>query len=175
MSKVIDSTNLGHLWDLIKQYADGAVAAIASKLVPSGGTTGQVLAKASGTDWDLAWVTPSGGSIQTASTSMALSNIGSGTKTLYLERWGNVVHASMVTTATASTANSAITCGTVPSGYRPTHNEFQSGVCVSNNNLNGYYRWRVATTGAITYWCSVTAIRESPLCMTWVTNDTFPS
>lgn len=61
MSKVIDSTNLGHLWDLIKQYADGAVAAIASKLVPSGGTTGQVLAKASGTDWDLAWVNQSGG------------------------------------------------------------------------------------------------------------------
>lgn len=61
MSKVIDSTNLGHLWDLIKQYADGAVAAIASKLVPSGGTAGQVLAKASATDHDLTWVTPSSG------------------------------------------------------------------------------------------------------------------
>lgn len=104
-----------------------------------------------------------------------LSNLGSGAKTLRLWREGNVVHASMIATVTASAANSAITCGAVPYGFRPTQNEFQSGVCVSNNNLNGYYRWRVATTGAITYWCSVTAIRESPLCMTWVTNDTFPS
>lgn len=110
-----------------------------------------------------------------SSTTVNLSNLGSGTKTLYLERRGNVVHASMISTATAGRANSAISCGTVPSGYRPTRNEFQSGTCVSNNNLNGYYRWRVATTGAITYWCSVTDIRESQLCMTWVTNDTFPS
>lgn len=110
-----------------------------------------------------------------ATATVNLSNIGSGTKTLNLERVGNVVHASFTTTATAATANAAIGAGTIPSGYRPTHNEYQSGVCVSNNNLNGYYRWRVATTGAITYWCSVTAIRESPLCMTWVTNDTFPT
>lgn len=33
----------------------------ASKLVPSGGTTGQVLAKASATSWDLVWSTPGGG------------------------------------------------------------------------------------------------------------------
>lgn len=117
----------------------------------------------------------SDGSPGEATATINLSNIGSGTKTLNLERVGNVVHASFTTTATAATANAAIGAGTIPSGYRPTHNEFQSGVCVSNNNLNGYYRWRVATTGAITYWCSVTAIRESPLCMTWVTNDTFPA
>ena len=115
------------------------------------------------------------GGVGTASTSITLSNLGSGTKTLHLERWGNVVHASMTSTATASTANSAITCGTVPSGYRPTHNEFQGGISVSNNNLSGNYRWRVATTGVITYWCSVTAIRESPMSMTWLTNDSFPS
>lgn len=30
--------------------------------VPTGGSTGQVLAKASGTDYDAAWTTPSGGS-----------------------------------------------------------------------------------------------------------------
>jgi hypothetical protein len=33
----------------------------ATKLVPSGGTTGQVLSKASATSWDLAWATASGG------------------------------------------------------------------------------------------------------------------
>lgn len=100
-----------------------------------------------------------------------LSNIGSGTKTLNLWREGNVVHASMIATATAGTANAAITCGTIPEGFRPIANEFQSGVCVSNNTLSGYYRWRVATTGVVTYWCSVTAIRESQLCMTWLTED----
>lgn len=113
--------------------------------------------------------------LTTASTTVSLSNLGSGTKTLYLERRGNVVHASMVFTVAASTANSAISCGTVPSGYRPKHNEFQGGTSVSNNNLSGYYRWRVATTGAITYWCSVTALRESPMSMTWLTDDSFPA
>ena len=33
----------------------------ATKLVPAGGTTGQVLSKVSGTDWDLAWATAGGG------------------------------------------------------------------------------------------------------------------
>lgn len=113
--------------------------------------------------------------LTTASTIVALSNLGSGTKTLYLERRGNVVHASFINTAMAGTANRAISCGTIPSGYRPTHNEFQSGACVSNNILSGSYRWRVATTGAITYWCSVTDLRESPMSMTWLTNDSFPS
>lgn len=107
----------------------------------------------------------------TVHNSITLSNIGSGTKTLYLEREGSIVHASMTATATAGTANAAINCGTIPTGYRPTRNEFQSGVCVSNNTLSGYYRWRVATGGTVTYWCSVTGIRESPLCMTWVTDD----
>ena len=100
-----------------------------------------------------------------------LSNIGSGTKTLNLWREGHVVHASMIATATAGTANTAITCGTIPEGFRPIANEFQSGACVTNNTLSGNYRWRVTTTGVVTYWCSTTAIRESPLCMTWLTND----
>lgn len=33
----------------------------ATKLVPTGGTTGQVLTKNSATNWDIAWATPSGG------------------------------------------------------------------------------------------------------------------
>lgn len=103
--------------------------------------------------------------------SITLSNIGSGTKTLNLWREGHVVHASMIATATAGTANAAITCGTIPEGFRPIANEFQSGACVTNNTLSGNYRWRVATTGVVTYWCSTTAIRESQLCMTWLTND----
>lgn len=41
--------------DLIdRQYVDG-------RLIPSGGTSDQVLAKSSGTDYDVGWVTPSGG------------------------------------------------------------------------------------------------------------------
>lgn len=50
MSKYLDLTGLTHFWDAFK-----------SRLLPSGGSSGQVLAKASGTDWDLAWVNQSGG------------------------------------------------------------------------------------------------------------------
>ena len=49
--------------------------------VPSGGTSGQVLSKASGTDYDLAWITPSGGGggsvndVQINSTSIVSSGV----------------------------------------------------------------------------------------------------
>lgn len=112
---------------------------------------------------------------QSRNTTVSLSNIGSGTKTLYLHRQGNMVTAIFAATATASAANTVINCGTVPYGYRPIANASQGGTCVSNNNLSGYYRWTVTTAGAIQYLCSVTAIRESRLCMSWYTNDDMPA
>lgn len=50
MAKYVDSTGLSHLMGLIK-----------GKLLPPGGSAGQVLAKSSGTDYDVAWVTAQGG------------------------------------------------------------------------------------------------------------------
>lgn len=49
----------GNLTDSGSKASDFAAS---SQAVPSGGTTGQVLAKVSGTDYDTEWVTPSGGS-----------------------------------------------------------------------------------------------------------------
>ena len=57
------------------QKASIAVAAsLQSELVPSGGSTGQVLTKQSGTDHDLNWTTVSSGQTYTAGTGLILSN-----------------------------------------------------------------------------------------------------
>ena len=47
------------------QSVNGSTGAVSLSIhnVPSGGTSGQVLSKASGTDYDLAWSTPSSGSV----------------------------------------------------------------------------------------------------------------
>lgn len=50
MTKYLDNIGLSYFWSLIK-----------SKLIPAGGSSGQVLSKASGTDYDLAWINQSGG------------------------------------------------------------------------------------------------------------------
>ena len=52
-TKYLDHTGLSYFWGKIKAYVHN---------VPSGGTSGQVLTKNSSTDYDVSWVTPSGGS-----------------------------------------------------------------------------------------------------------------
>lgn len=56
MGKYLDDTGLQHFMSLIKTYVQNAIASIAS--IPAGGTTGQVLAKASNTDNDVMWASP---------------------------------------------------------------------------------------------------------------------
>lgn len=112
----------------------------------------------------------------TAHTTMNLSNVGSGTHTLDLYRQGRFVFASMANAINPSSANTAINAGTVPSGFRPAKTAFCSGAgMVSNTISNWFYRWRVATTGAITLHISVTGAREAPISMCWFTNDDWPS
>lgn len=115
------------------------------------------------------------GGVGTASTSITLSNLGSGTKTMYLRRFGNIVVAQMNNVSQVSAANTAYTVGTVPAGYRPAQAAYCSGHCVSNNTIQGMFRWAVATSGSITYICSVTGLREAPVLMTWYTTNAFPS
>lgn len=115
-------------------------------------------------------------SIRTASTTMQLTNVGSGTHTLDFYRQGRFVFASMANAINPSSANTAINAGTVPSGFRPAKTAFCSGAgMVSNTISNWFYRWRVATTGAITLHISVTGAREAPISMAWFTNDDWPS
>ena len=139
--------------------------------VPSGGSSGQVLAKSSGTNYDVGWITPS---VPIASTTITLSNLGSGTKTLYLYRQGNFVVAEFNATTNA-TANSAISAGTIPTGYRPDRNVYQGGARYTNNSANGTYRWRVASTGTITFWTTSTGTYETPLTLCWYTANSWPS
>lgn len=114
-------------------------------------------------------------SIRTAQTTMVLSNVGSGTHTLYLYRQGRFVFASMANAINPASANTAINAGTVPAGYRPAYTAFCSGNGMVSNTIGGwYYRWRVATGGQITLHISVTGAREAPISMCWFTNDDWP-
>ena len=54
MAKFLDSTGLSYFWDAFK-----------ARLLPSGGTSGQVLAKSSDTNYATGWVTPSSGDTMT--------------------------------------------------------------------------------------------------------------
>jgi hypothetical protein len=47
MAKYLDLSGLTHFWNAFK-----------SRLLPSGGSTGQVLAKSSATNYNVAWVNP---------------------------------------------------------------------------------------------------------------------
>lgn len=58
MAKYLDDNGLSYLWQKIKAHVNTAIAAIGK--VPTGGTAGQILAKASGTDYDTEWITNSG-------------------------------------------------------------------------------------------------------------------
>lgn len=50
MAKYLDLTGLIRFWNSFK-----------ARLLPSGGSSGQVLAKASGTDYDVEWITLTNG------------------------------------------------------------------------------------------------------------------
>lgn len=52
MAKLLDDSGLSYFWNKFK-----------SRLLPSGGSSGQVLAKSSGTNYDVTWVNQSGGSV----------------------------------------------------------------------------------------------------------------
>ena len=108
----------------------------------------------------------------TTTHNVTLSNITFSTApVLYLRRRGNFVSATMMSVVNARTANSQIYVGTIPTGFRPTSNVAQTGLCVSNNNFNGNYKWIIDSLGGVNYLTSVTGAREAPLVMTWYTAD----
>lgn len=111
----------------------------------------------------------------TASTTVNLTNLGSGTHTLRLYRQGHFVYASMTSNVNASSTNTNINTGTVPSGYRPVQTHFQRGNCYLNNAVSGNFRWYVNTSGNVMFTTSVTGARESQLSMVWWTADAMPS
>lgn len=112
----------------------------------------------------------------TTTHTVTLSNITFSTApVLYLYRRGTTVSAIMNSAVNASSAGTRISVGTVPAGYRPPQTVVQSGVCVTNNNFNGNYQWRIESSGAVTYLTSVTGAREAPMALTWQTTNAWPS
>ena len=113
---------------------------------------------------------------QVYTAAVTLSNITFSTAPkIYLKRWRYLVHASTTDVVNAATANSQITVGTIPTGYRPFYNVQQSGTAVSNNNFLGYYKWILLSGGNINYLTSVTGAREAPFTMTYYCNNAYPA
>ena len=91
---------------------DGTVAKVVTHDVPSGGSSGQVLAKSSGTDYDLAWTTVSGGgdvvyatSSDSASTVAKTATIVSGTLSTLSSGVQAIVKFAESNTASSPTLN----------------------------------------------------------------------
>lgn len=113
---------------------------------------------------------------QVYTTTVTLSNITYSTApVVYFKRWRYLVHASTTEVVNAATANSQITVGTIPTGYRPCYNVQQCGVAVSNNNFLGYYKWILLSGGNINYLTSVTGAREAPFSMTYYCSNAYPT
>lgn len=166
----LDETGLAYLWGKIKDYINthgggGSVSGVKGD-AETDYRTGNV---------NLTAANVGAVSDSVKSTSVNLSNLGSGTKTLYLKRQGNIVIAEFTATTAPSSANAAISAGTIPTGYRPDRNVYQGGPRVTNNSLNGTYRWRVASSGAVTFWTSSTGTYETPLTLAWYTANNMPS
>lgn len=60
--------------DVLVGTDDAAIQAQIASSVPPGGDAGQVLAKTTGDDWDVQWVTPSGGGGGTNATNLSVIN-----------------------------------------------------------------------------------------------------
>lgn len=102
--------------------------------------------------------------------------LGSTPVPMYLVRTGSIVTAFVTWTVNPSSANAQISCGTIPSGYRPAYNAAQGGPSVINNSVASgvQYRWKIASNGAVTFISGATGQRECPLALTYYTNDAFP-
>jgi hypothetical protein len=74
------------------------------QLIPSGGTTGQVLAKTSGTDYAVGWVNQSGGTTYTAGTGIDITNdvISSTVLGVYFATYGTTTYAQITTAVSAN-------------------------------------------------------------------------
>lgn len=115
-----------------------------------------------------------GQSASIASTTTTLSNLGTGTHTLYLYRQGNIVTAQMNNNTNVSTLNSNINTGTVPDGYKPKRTAFQRGDSIANGSFSGRFRWYVNTSGSVMFTTDTSGARETQMTMTWYTEDPFP-
>lgn len=146
-----------------------AISATADTIVFQGSSGGII---------DTATMLETVNSIRTASKTLnlATTNIGGGTKTVYLERQGHIVTAYYGGTLTPTAANTLYTVGTIPSGYRPKRGCFANCNGIVNNAIMGRTaRWRFLNTGAVQVICSGTGITEYPFGVSWFTDDDWPS
>ena len=89
--------------------------------VPSGGSSGQVLSKASGTDYDLSWITPSGGGGEELEDISSQFTFGGAWTSIVKKAWkyGKLVFFHLEASVGSYQANYGYTIATIASGYRP--------------------------------------------------------
>lgn len=156
MAKYLDLTGMTRFWNAFK-----------TRLLPSGGTSGQVLAKSSGTDYDVTWVNQSGGGGGGAYTpdEYPLTTL-SGTGTLQFYAFGGTA-TLMCSGTTPSGAWDSTTLCTVPAGYRPQMTLYfavaKTGSAVSDSYV------QVSDGGTVTLqnWGGTQAAREFRCTATW--------
>lgn len=96
---------------------------------------------------------------------------------LYLRRQGHFVTASVDGAFTPTTANTALACGTIPSGYRPATNVKVTGNGFAGGNFTTTtpYFWTIGTNGAVTFCAKTKTLLEYPLTVTYFTSNAWPS
>lgn len=106
---------------------------------------------------------------------LTTTNLGGGTKTLYLRRTGNVVMCSFTNTLTPSAASTVYTIGTIPTGYRPALRVTANSLGISNNAFaNRWARWSFLANGSVQFVASGTTVTEYYMASTWITSDAMP-
>jgi len=125
------------------------LTALAGKVLPSGGTTGQVLAKNSATNYDAAWITPSGSSSYTFSTGLTDT---SGTVTVNTSQnigtLSNLTSNGLVQTTGGSCALSII--GTSATPAASTAAQWDANSNLSANSFIGGYATTVSSGATVT-------------------------
>lgn len=142
MAKLLDESGLSYFWNKFK-----------SRLLPSGGSSGQVLAKASGTNYDVTWVNQSGGGEGGAYTpdEHPLANISSqgGDTQAQLYAFGGTATLTCGNDTTPSGQWGSKTLCTIPSGYRPPQTCYFP-VNKTGNAQSDSYIMIDASTGTVT-------------------------
>lgn len=124
------------------QSVNGSTGAVSLSIhnVPSGGTSGQVLSKASGTDYDLAWSTPSSGSV-TDVTVDGLSVVTGGVASIDLtgkqdELESGVNIRTINGTSVLGSGDISVAAGGTPIPTADTVAEFDSSACMNSSDMS---------------------------------------
>lgn len=120
--------------------------------VPSGGASGQVLSKASATDYDLSWITPSGGGGESFEDISSQFTFGGAWTGMVKNAWkyGKLIFFHLEATTSSFAANYTYTIATIASGYRPSAMMIGNGYTTDGSyNPKALVSTRINSNGSI--------------------------